>query len=577
MQLVDWMVQHKMNLGVVVMPWVGAGLDDPNCSAKKCSSHGIAGHSAMFYNAVPGFNANTSDAAWILSQLRELQEYMEARHVQFVPNLGSGTGGGPEYFNPSFAEGKWVRNASFVFDETGLAVVADPVNTTQQLNGDFAELRSDQKLPARWVFQPASAEGQWSLSTSAPSPLSGSGRSMQCDISAAATGKSQTAMSPLIGVNGGSVVQVSMWTKYSPSAATSQSQGLAQTQFVAAVTTDVGGRVLGNLSFYSWFRDDTVFDWTLGPSWSEYTAAITLPPNATHLSLHFYTRCHDLVTPTRKSCETSDVHRVLKTQQLHVPTPKGIGDESSTWQIGDISVVTLDNLLRNVIRTNATDIEVWAADGSAQYLYFTVADPSGFTHNEVELLNVSRMKPYVVQRVPTGRIAAGAQVLLSYDYLPGKVDVQGHSTPNAFMEPAYYAFMDSAIAHLAQTFPQLRYIHFNHDEIRGLGRDSRSQRSGLSNHELLAKEMNALQVSVTKHLGDGGHPVFWDDMVNPDHNGGDDNYQWETGGGMPGKTDWAVLNQSVDRKVIIFLMSTNYRSVRSRTHHSCSKATVMTG
>lgn len=59
----------------------------------------------------------------------------------------------------------------------------------------------------------------------------------------------------------------------------------------------------------------------------------------------------------------------------------------------------------------------------------------------------------------------------------------------------------------------------NHDEIRGLGRDSRSQRSGLLNHELLAKEMNALQASVTKHLGEDGRAAFWDDMVNPDHNG----------------------------------------------------------
>lgn len=436
MQLVDWMVFNKMNFGVVVIPNVGAGLDDPDCSAKICSSHGFAGHFHMFYNTVPGFNANASDAAWILSQLRELQEYMEARHVEFVPNLGSGTGGGPEYFNPAFAEGKWVRNASFVFDMAEVAVLADPVNTSQQLNGDFAELGSEAgwKLPARWMFQPVPAEEQWSLSRLAPPPLSSSGRSLWCGMPA--TGKSQTAMSPLLEVNGGSVVQVSMWTKHNPTVAV-QSQGLAQTQFVAAVTTDAGGRVLGNLSYYSWFRDDTVFDWTLGPSWSEYTAAITLPPNATHLSLHFY---------------------------LRAPTEISIEDKpSSSWQIGDISVVTLDTSLRNVIRTNATDIEVCSTDGSLQYMQgrdFTVEAPTGFTtRNDAGLLNVSRMNPYTIRRVPSGRIAAGAQVLLSYDYLPGKVDVQGHSTPNAFMEPQYYKFMDSAIAHVAHAFPGIRYIH----------------------------------------------------------------------------------------------------------------------
>ena len=41
-----------MNFGVVVMPWVGAGLDDLSCSAKNCKTHGIAGHFSLFYNAV---------------------------------------------------------------------------------------------------------------------------------------------------------------------------------------------------------------------------------------------------------------------------------------------------------------------------------------------------------------------------------------------------------------------------------------------------------------------------------------------------------------------------------------------
>jgi hypothetical protein len=551
MQLVDWMVLHKMNFGVVVIPWVGAGVNKPQCTAKNCSkTHGIAGHFAIFYNAVPGFNANTTEATWILSQLRELQSYMEARHIEFVPNLGSGTGGGPEYYNSAFVEGKWVRNASFVFDEAEVAVVDDLVNTSQQLNGDFAELGIDQKLPARWTFEPVSAaEGQWSMSTSAPPPLSDSGRSLRCDVPTVATGsKSQTARSPWIAVNGGSIVQVTIWTKYTRPAAAVHSQGLAQTQFVAAVTTDIAGRVLKNLSYYSWFRDDTVFDWTLGPSWSQYTAAITLPLNATNLSLHFY-MCH----PTGRNCETAYDARQLPTRKelaIELVSARGL---AGSWDIGDISVVKLDTSLRNVIRTNATDIEVWAADGTAKYVPgrdFTVENPSG-TCNEFHLLNVSRLKPYIVRREPGGRIAAGAHILLSYDYLPGKVDVQGHSTPNAFMEPTYYAFMDSAIAHVARVFPHLKHIHFNHDEIRGFGRDSRSQRSGLSNSELLAKEMNALQTSVTKYLGDGGRALMWDDMINPTtENGGNVNYQWSTGGGVRGKTDLAVIEKLVDSKVI---------------------------
>ena len=43
-----------------------------------------------------------------------------------------------------------------------------------------------------------------------------------------------------------------------------------------------------------------------------------------------------------------------------------------------------------------------------------------------------------------------------------------------------------------------------------MARDSRSLRSGLSNAELLAKDMNALQASVETHIGPGGRAMFWD-------------------------------------------------------------------
>ena len=80
--------------------------------------------------------------------------------------------------------------------------------------------------------------------------------------------------------------------------------------------------------------------------------------------------------------------------------------------------------------------------------------------------------------------------------------------------------MDTAIAEMASLFPGIAYINFNHDEIRGMARDSRSLQSGLSNAELLAKDMNALQDSVKRHVGPDARALFWDDMVNPDHNGG---------------------------------------------------------
>jgi hypothetical protein len=51
----------------------------------------------------------------------------------------------------------------------------------------------------------------------------------------------------------------------------------------------------------------------------------------------------------------------------------------------------------------------------------------------------------------------------------------------AFGEPLYYDFMDTVIANLVRAFPNITTVHLNHDEIRGMARDSRSLRSGLSN------------------------------------------------------------------------------------------------
>ena len=252
--------------------------------------------------------------------------------------------------------------------------------------------------------------------------------------------------------------------------------------------------------------------------WRQYSFGITAPANATRIS--FYSRLQG-------------------------------ANVTATWYLADAQIVQLDNTLRNIIRTNVTDVEVFSADGSKKYMLgidYVVQNPK--TLNNADDCNLTLLNPYVIERLSSGGIPAGAAVLMSYDFLPGKVDVQGHSTPNAFAEPEYYALMDAAIAGTALNFPGLKFLNFNHDEIRGMARDSRSLRSGLSNAELLALDMNTLQASVHKHLGHNARAMYWDDMVNPDHNGGRYDYQTQEGGGRPGKTDGALLNKLIDKSVL---------------------------
>ena len=147
--------------------------------------------------------------------------------------------------------------------------------------------------------------------------------------------------------------------------------------------------------------------------WRQYSFGITTPDNATHIS--FYSRLQG-------------------------------ANVTATWSIADATIVQLDNTLRNVIRTNMTDIEVWSADSSRRYTMgvdYSVTTP--VTKDNADDCNLTKLDPYVVKRLASGGITAGESVLMSFDFLPGKVDVQGHSTPNAFAEPEYYAFMDTAI------------------------------------------------------------------------------------------------------------------------------------
>jgi hypothetical protein len=499
-KLVDWMAAHKMNFGVVV--------------------------NQGFYGEVPGLESNQTEAAVMRTQLQDLHQYMRERHVEFVPTLASGSGGGPEYFNPATAEGKWVRNVTFIFDEETDQAVPETwslVNSSH-LNGDFAQLGSDHR-PTGWTFGPSTGQGapkQWSMVEGDAPVGSKTGRSMRCEMAQISCSamppsgrcQSEDMSSPAVAVTGGSVLQITIWAKMTafkgPSARFTGPQ-------ITAVPVDANGGSLSYASINLTPAEATTYNIS---DWHQYNFGITTLANTTSIS--FYTRLQG-------------------------------ANMTATWSIADVGVIQLDNTLRNIIRTNITDIHVWNSDHSKQYVKdtdFAIVDPK--TKNNANDCNISLLEPTIVRRLPSGGIQAGQKVLLSYDFLPGKTDVQGHSTPNAFAEPEYYAFMNNAIAAVAAAFPGIQYVNFNHDEIRGMARDSRSLLSGLSNAELLAKDMNTLQVLVKKHLGPHARAMYWDDMVNPDHNGGNARYQPETGGGRAGKTDLAILDKLISPDVLWF-------------------------
>eukprot|EP01052_Picozoa_sp_SAG31_P009249 SAG31_NODE_482_length_15056_cov_5.057364_13_plen_463_part_00 len=402
LRLVDWMVEHKMNIGIADVPWLGTD---------------------AIYNVVPGVNTNATEASWIEARLRELHLYMRARHVQFVPCVHSPDGN--SLFDPRMVEGTWVRNASFTLDKiTGVAAPTAPSRIASQLNGDFARLGSDGR-PAGWTFTNSTpVTKQWTVdSTSAPWN-STSGRSLKCEMVAVDCSLTDTirwannrkvprvqyrgpclgevATSPLLSVTGGSVVQISVWARM-----TSSSLPPGQAPQITAITYDSeGGYCLD--AFYSG-AGSILYTWQLGSSWQQYTTTITLPDNATHLALESSLRCYNCPAGANNSM-------------------------SATWQIADLSVSELDLSLRNIIRTNATDIEVIGTSQDGSITRFTEGtdyiiegpmqeNPHDHTMQpqaiDSRFLNLTQLNPFVVKRVAGGRIAPGAEVKLSYDYLPG--------------------------------------------------------------------------------------------------------------------------------------------------------------
>ena len=140
------------------------------------------------------------------------------------------------------------------------------------------------------------------------------------------------------------------------------------------------------------------------------------------------------------------------------------GQSTATFWITGVRFVLLDAALRNIIRTDTTDVELFSSDGTRKYQIgkdFTVVNPKCSPCNTAHHLYLDptpgfddALLPYAIKRTEAGQIQPGAQVRASFDYLPGKVNQAGHSTPSAFGEPDYYTLLEFAINHTMQQFMQ---------------------------------------------------------------------------------------------------------------------------
>ena len=512
--MVDLMTSHKMNFGPI--------------SAN-------AFYSQPFDNLPWPANA-TADRAF----LRNVKAKFDSRFLEMVPdfNFGSMAHQGLSALFPGISEGLWAKNEPFtVAEDMQLTPVADPI-TAFPLNGDFQVLNSSSgnNQPAHWTIHPPGSitgepggktrRGSCYVDSRDPPPADSRGRGdevMRCDVWCDPAGGpcqgSPGFESEQIEVKAGDILYMSAWTK---------------TEANCSVPNGGPELLLGHEACI-------LFD----PDWKGCSpGAGTAIPRTEGKWKPFGVTFH----------AASDVNLTVSTRM------KGESEsiDNCSWSVAHPRILRVNSALLNVLQTNSTDVNVSAAHVAA-------ADGGTYTRNvDFEVVPPTKAKitggdtdmwalynkslanrsawGYTVRALPGGKLRAGDEVRVSYDVSAGAVGWgDWTSNPQAFGEAGFY---ESSCIILAEAIKLARPKHVmtGMDEVRGVNRDSRSRRLGLSNGRIFAHAMNKLAACIHRASAENGldvKPLFWADMVSPVHNGGIYGYQ-SGDGGFPGNSSEAM-------------------------------------
>jgi hypothetical protein len=221
----------------------------------------------------------------------------------------------------------------------------------------------------------------------------------------------------------------------------------------------------------------------------------------------------------------------LYTNFMTMPTARYIkirsyvaGWGAGQWWLDDFKLERVDGELKNVIQTGATDLIV--ADSSTGKQYTAGVDYTVTPAALSMVGNFSELLPFAVKRVANGNIEKGRQVNISYDFIPGNANqMVGNRDVSCFVEPLYWELMEPVLDYFVRTFDLKWLVPDGFDEQMGMGRDSRTLGSGLTNGQILGQTINRINSMLQHKSKNRTKMVIWADMVVPDHNGGA-NYRW---------------------------------------------------
>lgn len=216
-----------------------------------------------------------------------------------------------------------------------------------------------------------------------------------------------------------------------------------------------------------------------------------------------------------------------------------------------IELEPMKGFLKNVIRSEDSNIVIRSFNGKMTYKENTdyYVETGDFSYPYLE-----SARPAKIFTTPNSSIKNGEKVLISYDYVAVMSSETPWSIPYCPSSDRTYKVMFDTLRDVIYSLNP-NYICIGHDEIKGMNRDSRCRKRNLSNAELLAEDVNKLN-NFVKSINPNVRLLIWDDMFNPFHNGGDEDYQVKYGG-VKGKTCDALNLISKDIIMMIWWYDNN--------------------
>jgi hypothetical protein len=425
----------------------------------------------------------------------EFINYTSKRFITVIPSIdtislqmGFQMGKIPLYLK----EGWWIKDEEFTFENDIAGAVLPFKNLLY--NGDFEINDDGDNKPDGWTIK-NTLYGNWTWDSSTAQNGSHSMNLESLDIPEGNTGIFHTILHTTINnVQPNSIYYMTAWIK----------------------SMNYKGRTLSVIFNSSHARQSFIGDKDTNGQWVK--KGVCIKTNSDTSPLHF-------------------------NSTVYVPEKF-----TGTIWIDNINIYRLDSSLKNVIRTNTTDIEITNLDKTITYkngIDYSIVD------GETDDIFDESLRSFQINRIQIGNITPDEIVLVSYDgvffYRSDKYSVRNQ--PKCVSEPKLYMERYKPAINDVTKYLKPNIINLHSDEIHGFNRDSRNVKRNMSNAELISDWLNKID-NYVKSCDSDCRVMIMDDMLSPYHNGGDENYQINSGGAK-GRMAEATEKDMVNKNVII--------------------------